>query len=107
MGSINFEGLQQNDEAAWGNLFETYAETFYRVARGYIPDPNDAEEMVSETFMKIYDKVCREGRGPDDREKLHYWLIGFCKNTCRDRLRRMDRDLAYLRDQKPQPGLGF
>ena len=74
MGSIDFEGLQQNDEAAWGNLFETYAETFYRVARGYIPDPNDAEEMVSETFMKIYDKVCREGRGSDDRETLHYWL---------------------------------
>ena len=53
MGTIDFEGLQQNDAAAWGYFLETYAETFYRVARGYIPDPRDAEEMVSETFMKI------------------------------------------------------
>ena len=106
MGTIDFKGLQQNDAAAWGYFFETYAETFYRVARGYIPDPSDAEEMVSETFMKIYDKVCLEGRQPDDMGKLHYWFIGFCKNICRDRIRRIDRELTYLRNQK-QPASDF
>lgn len=103
---IDFEGLRQNDEAAWQQFYESYDETFYRIARGYIPDPHDAEEMVGETFLRIYDRVCVEGRRPDDMDKLHAWLTGFCRNICRDRLRRIDRELSYLRN-RPQETSDF
>ncbi|GBU07920.1 DNA-directed RNA polymerase sigma-70 factor [Bacteroidales bacterium] len=47
--------LKQNDRTAFGNLYQCYWKQVYNFSRLYLKVPEDAEEVVQEVFIKVWD----------------------------------------------------
>lgn len=68
---------------ALGMLFEKYADKVYHLALGLLRDPDQAEDVVQDTFLSAYrSRVQFEGRSA-----LGTWLYRIAYNAAMDRLR--------------------
>ncbi len=47
-------GLRDGDEEAFRILFDKYAKRLYGIARQYLGDPQECEEIVQEVFFKVW-----------------------------------------------------
>jgi RNA polymerase sigma factor (sigma-70 family) len=85
-------------------VYDRYGAMVYRIARGVIGNPADAEEVTQATFVSAW-----QGRETFDpaRGSLAGWLIGIARRRTVDRLRVIERErkatdaAARLADQKP------
>jgi RNA polymerase sigma-70 factor (ECF subfamily) len=76
--------LRQRDPDAFAALFETYSDKLFRVAVGLLGDEDEAEGVVQETFLRLFEKLDQfEGRA-----RLSTWLYRVAHNASIDRLRR-------------------
>jgi RNA polymerase sigma-70 factor (ECF subfamily) len=76
--------LRNRDADAFAILFETYSDRIYRLAVGLLEDEAEAEGVVQDTFMRLFEKLDQfEGRS-----KLGTWLYRVAYNLCQDRLRK-------------------
>lgn len=76
------------DEEAWASLVERYADYIYAVAiRGFRFTPEEAEEVLQETFAHVYEHLA-DYRGTG---ALRAWLGAIGKNVARQRLRSRSR----------------
>jgi len=76
--------LQAGDTGALAALFDAYADRLYRLALGLLHNPDEAEDVVQETFLKALTHLDRfEGRS-----RLSTWLYRVAYNASMDRLRR-------------------
>lgn len=79
-------------------LLRRLGDAAYRLARGILGNDADAEEVVSETFWRIYERADRF----DPNRPLGPWLFRIAANLARSRLRasRPEVPLASL-EQEP------
>ncbi|MDR0432810.1 MAG: sigma-70 family RNA polymerase sigma factor [Bifidobacteriaceae bacterium] len=56
--------VRGGDRAAFAELYARHAPAATAVARQYAPRPADAEDIVSETFARVF-RLLGEGKGPD------------------------------------------
>ncbi|GMQ78759.1 MAG: RNA polymerase sigma factor [Anaerolineae bacterium] len=76
--------LRNRDADAFAILFETYSDRIYRLAVGLLEDETEAEGVVQDAFMRLFEKLEQfEGRS-----KLSTWLYRVAYNLCQDRLRK-------------------
>jgi RNA polymerase sigma-70 factor, ECF subfamily len=76
--------LRNRDADAFAILFETYSDRIYRLAVGLLEDETEAEGVVQDAFMRLFEKLDQfEGRS-----KLGTWLYRVAYNLCQDRLRK-------------------
>lgn len=89
------QALQAGDSSAFSTLFETYADRLYRLAMGLVQQPEEAEDVVQETFIKAITHLDQfEGRS-----NLGTWLYRVAYNASLDRLRQ--REVSPLPDDGP------
>lgn len=50
------ERLRENESRAFDELFDLYATKLYRFAYGYLKSKVDAEEVVQECFLKVWER---------------------------------------------------
>lgn len=76
------------DEEAWAILVERYADYVYALAvRGFRFPPEEAEEVLQETMMQVYEHLWDyRGTGP-----LRAWIGAIAQNVARQSLRRRSR----------------
>lgn len=75
--------LRNRSPAAFNQLFEMYSDKVYRLAVGLLEDEGEAEEVVQDAFMRLFERLDQfEGRS-----KLGTWLYRVAYNLCQDRLR--------------------
>jgi len=80
--------LRDGDEAAFAQLVDQYAPSMLRVARGYVPSPEIAEEVVQETWIALLKGIDNfEGRS-----SLRTWLFAVMINIAKARGVRERRD---------------
>src|SRR5689334_24674426 len=86
--------VRSGDTAAYGTLYERHRTAARQLAYGLSRDPSDAEDLVAETFAKVFASL-RAGRGPlvAFRAYLHTTL----RHVCYHRARR-DRRLEFTDD---------
>jgi RNA polymerase sigma factor (sigma-70 family) len=86
--------VRAGDTAAYGTLYERHSEAARRLAHALTRDPADADDLVAETFAKVF-ATLRAGRGPmvAFRAYLHTTL----RHVCYHRARR-DRRLEFTDD---------
>lgn len=48
--------IKNNEKAAFQELFERYAPRIYQFSHSYLKKPADAEELVQDVFLKIWEK---------------------------------------------------
>lgn len=81
------------DEVAFRHLFDLYRTPVFNFAMHYTKDVQASEEIVQETFMKIWTQ--RE-KLPLVR-RLETWIFVVVRNKCYDHLRKLARQAALER----------
>jgi RNA polymerase sigma-70 factor (ECF subfamily) len=81
-------GLRDGDEAAFARLVDQHTPSMLRVARGYVPSREIAEEVVQETWIALLKGIDNfEGRS-----SLRTWLFAVMINIAKARGVRERRD---------------
>ncbi|NJB35985.1 RNA polymerase sigma factor [Croceivirga sp. JEA036] len=78
------ELLQERDEKAISLLYDNYGDTLYGVAFKVVKDEDLAQDVVQESFIKIWKKS--DSYDPS-KAKLFTWLFRITRNTAIDKLR--------------------
>lgn len=101
------------DQAAYGVLVRRHQAALFRHARGMGLDPDTAEDMVQDTFVKAYQSL----RGCRDPEHFRSWAFRILRNACLDHLKDPRRRSVPLEGEgspgdlvlgtAPGPELGF
>ncbi len=66
--------VRQGDATAFGVLFSRHADAARTVARQYISDPSDVEDVVADGFEKVL-QVLRSGGGPDVAFRAYLFTV--------------------------------
>jgi len=82
----------QGDAAAWEPLMLAHQEPVFRLAYLFLGDPDDAEDITQETFLRAYHNLKRF----DSTRPLRPWLLSIAANLARNRHRSAARYLAAL-----------
>ncbi|MGB5554219.1 MAG: sigma-70 family RNA polymerase sigma factor [Flavobacteriaceae bacterium] len=78
------ELLQERNEKAISLLYEHYGNTLYGVAKKVVRDEELAQDVLQESFIKIWKKS--DSYDPT-KAKLFTWLFRITRNTAIDKLR--------------------
>ncbi len=93
----------QGDQAAFGYLFDRYREAIYRLFVQRAGDKSDADDLLQETFIKVYMNIDRYS--PD--YTFGQWVYTIARNTLIDYLRRRSDDVSiderFLSPVSPGP----
>lgn len=85
--TFSLEALRNGDRAEYARMVETYSATIYRLALKMLNNPQDAEDILQETFIKAY----RNLKGFDGRSSLSTWLYRIATNEA----------LMHIRKKRP------
>jgi RNA polymerase sigma-70 factor (ECF subfamily) len=80
-------GVQRGDMNAYQELIRRYQKKVFRVICGYHRDPEDAMEVLQDTFLKVY--LARDTW--EHRTSFPAWLYRIAINASIDRYRRRDK----------------
>ena len=86
--SFSLEALRRGDRAEFARLVDTYYEMIYRLSVRMVTNPQDAEDILQETFLKAY----RHLKNFDGRSSVSTWLYRIATNEA----------LMFLRRQKTE-----
>lgn len=81
---ISLEKLRKRDRAEFAKLVEAYSAMIYRLALKLLADPQDAEDVLQETFMKAFHHLPEF----DGRSQIATWLYRIAVNEALMLLRR-------------------
>ncbi|MEM9338483.1 MAG: RNA polymerase sigma-70 factor [Bacteroidota bacterium] len=70
--------IKEGDENAFKKLFEAYYAYLFKIAYQYLNDYELSEEVVQESFMKLWDGRHRL----DPKMNIKYYLVQMIKNSC-------------------------
>ena len=87
--------LRTDKEVA--EIYDRQADTVYRVCFLFMKNPQDAEDMVQNTFLRLMSRMPRFEN--TDHEKA--WLITTASNLCRDALRHWWHRTVGIDDTEP------
>lgn len=86
-GEISVEALRSGDRTAFAQLVERYSPHVYRLALKILDDPQDAEDVLQETFIKALKSL----PSFEGRSSLSTWLYRIAVNEA----------LMLIRKRKP------
>jgi RNA polymerase sigma-70 factor (ECF subfamily) len=93
---------QGGDEEAFGALVERHHAAVYRVALSFVSDPDLAQDVTQETFLKAF----RGLGGFRGEAAFRTWLFTITTNTARSMLRRQTRRKETELDDAPPVASG-
>lgn len=76
---------EETPNARAARLFDAHQSRLYRLARRLTSSPDEARDLVQETFLKV---VTSPGRVPHGASSEEAWLVRVLVNGCRDQWRR-------------------
>ena len=82
----------EGDTAAWEALVRAHQEAVFRLAYLIIGDPDEAEDVAQETFLRAWKHL----RGFDTTRPLRPWLLSIASNLSSNRRRSAGRYFAAL-----------
>lgn len=88
------KNLKQGDVKAFDDLFNKYSPRLYNFSVKYLKSIEEAEEVVQEVFLYIWDK--REGLKPDNSFNAYIFTIAY--NIIKKYFIKKSRDNAYKDD---------
>lgn len=81
---FSLEALRAGDRNEFARLVDTYSTVIYRLGLKMLDDPQDAEDVLQETFIKAY----RHLKSFDGRSSLSTWLYRIATNEALMMIRR-------------------
>jgi RNA polymerase sigma-70 factor (ECF subfamily) len=97
------ELARQGDIQAWETLVKAHQQPIFRLVYLILGDPDDAEDITQEAFMRAYYALARF----DKERPLRPWLASIATNLARNQQRSFSRYWAAIqRWARLQPHLG-
>ena len=96
---LSIEALKAGDRAEFSRLVETYSSPIYRLALKILGDPQDAEDVLQETFIKAY-RHLKEFEG---RSSFSTWLYRIASNEAFMLLRRRHPEAVSVDEDVQMP----
>jgi RNA polymerase sigma-70 factor, ECF subfamily len=90
--ALSLEALKAGDRAEYARLVEAYSGSIYRLGLKMLNNPQDAEDILQETFVKAF----RHIKGFDGRSKISTWLYRIAVNEALMILRRHQPNYVSL-----------
>jgi len=97
------EQVIKGDVDAFSILVRRYQDRLYSVALNYVYNPEDAVDVVQESFVKAYTKL----HGFDSASAFYTWLYRIAINTAIDFLRKRKSRYADSLDDEKYSEIGF
>lgn len=91
---FSLESLRAGDRQEFARLVDTYSGVIYRLGLKMLDDPQDAEDVLQETFIKAF----RHLKNFDGRSSLSTWLYRIATNEALMMLRKR-KNLAVSIDE--------
>jgi len=85
---FSLEKLRNGDQSEFSRVVEAYSGYVYRLAMKMLQNPQDAEDILQETFIKAYKALPKF----DGRSKISTWLYRIATNEA----------LMFLRKKRPE-----
>ena len=102
------ERISSGDRMAWEELYREFKRDVLAVCIAILRDEDEALDAAQETFMKVFQKA--SSLNPNGN--LKGWLTTIAANHCRDRLRKQQRGVSFVRqwftskrDEQTQPSV--
>ncbi len=104
--SFSLEELRSGDRVEFARLVETYSPMIYRLGLKMLNNPQDAEDILQETFIKAYKHIAKF----DGRSNVSTWLYRIATNEALMSLRRKHPETTsfenpFVYDTEPQEPL--
>jgi RNA polymerase sigma-70 factor, ECF subfamily len=93
------QALKEGDLRAFNELFDHYGKRLFRFSMGYLKSELDAEEVVQEVFIKIWNN--REELSV--QKSFESYLFTIAKNGILNTIRKSKSEQAYLQYAKLHP----
>lgn len=77
--------LRKGDAVAYETLFRLYYDKLYNIANGYLGNTEDAEGVVQNVFLKVWEKK----RNFDKIKNINNYLYTMTKHACLDHLKHL------------------
>ncbi|MCP4655106.1 MAG: sigma-70 family RNA polymerase sigma factor [bacterium] len=93
------ERVVEQDQDALAELYERYSDVLLALARRILIDHSDAEEVLQEVFLQVWDQAQRYD---GSRSSVSTWLVLITRSRAIDRLRSrqvVDRTLSALQQE--------
>lgn len=95
--SLSLEAIKAGDRAEFARMVDLYSNQIYRMALKMLNDPQDAEDVLQETFIKALRSISTfEGRA-----SLSTWLYRIAVNEALMILRKRRQDTVSI-DEQPE-----
>jgi RNA polymerase sigma-70 factor, ECF subfamily len=94
--TFSLEALQAGDRAEFARLVDTYSTPIYRLALKILNDPQDAEDVLQETFIK----ALRGLKSFEGRSSLSTWLYRIAVNEALMMVRKRKPDSVSIEAEK-------
>ncbi len=91
---------QHGDVAAFTELVNRYESNIFRLARHITQNPEDAEDVLQETFLKAYEHL-KDFQG---NSKFYTWLVRIAVNQSLMKLRKRKTDASVSLDEPYDTG---
>ncbi len=102
-GIISLAALQAGDRAEFSRLVENTSDMLYRLALRMLGSPQDAEDVVQETYLKALRSLPKfEGRS-----SLNTWLYRIAMNEVLMMLRKRKPEAFFIEDKEENDDEGF
>jgi RNA polymerase sigma-70 factor (ECF subfamily) len=95
---------REGDEAGFRELFERHKAGVYGIAYRYSGSAQDAEDILQETFIKVFREIRRAGES--GRPVFDAWIHRVCYHRCIEHLRKRKRRRSSLTEslsETPDP----
>lgn len=76
--------LVNKDERAFTAMYDMYSKSLYAVIANLIKDSDEAEDVLQETFVKIWKNIDSYN---DSKGRFYTWILNIARNTAIDKLR--------------------
>jgi RNA polymerase sigma-70 factor (ECF subfamily) len=104
--TLALDALRDGDRAEFALLMEQYSPMIYRLGLKMLNNPQDAEDILQETFIKAYKHIHKF----DGRSSVSTWLYRIATNEALMALRKkrpdtVSFDMPSIHDTEPQEPL--
>ena len=89
---------KKGDQAAFTELVELYSERIYNLGLRILKNPDDAADILQETFIAVYEKI----HSFDGRSNFFTWLYRIATNFALMKLRKEKRTIYTDQDMEEQ-----
>ena len=88
--------IAQGDSEAFGSLYDRYSKLLYSLATRILNDPSEAEDVLQEVFLKIWEKASSFNVAVG---RPFSWLVTITRNKAIERLRARRRKSRLLQER--------